>query len=424
MNSPATSLIKEIALAFRFHIKQVIDGGWPVLSRKLRKFLVMLIFLPYTLPALLIVRALRPLVLIRLYPMNSERIGNLAFFTEMYMCRHDNEVSRRPIHDIFYYDMPVANKQLKKMWDRVLHVSFLARPVDTLNRSLPRGTANIIPPNLFIGSDPEGLLPCTQAHLSFNAEEERIGTGKLKLMGVPEGMPFVCFHARDSAYLANTFPDEYMGFHDHRDSDVNNYMLAAEEMTRRGYYTIRMGAVVKEPVKTTNPMIIDYAKRYREDFMDIYLCGSCRFYLGDTAGLVTVPYIFRKPVAHVNWIPVGAMQTNNPKNLYIFKKYWLRNEQRFLTFTEIFRHDLHGLARAEQYEQAGIVPVENTPEEIIALAIEMDERLKGTWQATEEDEELQRRFWGLFKPSAKKMHGMVGSWIGADFLRRNRELLD
>ena len=52
----------------------------------------------------------------------------------------------------------------------------------------------------------------------------------------------------------------------------------------------------------------------------------------------------------------------------------------------------------------------------------MDERLKGTWQTTEEDEELQQRFWSLFKPS--ELNQVFLSRIGAEFLRQNRELLD
>ena len=60
--------------------------------------------------------------------------------------------------------------------------------------------------------------------------------------------------------------------------------------------------------------------------------------------------------------------------------------------------------------------------EILALAVEMEERLKGTWQTTPEDEELQRRFWSLFNHSP--LHGTLMSHIGAEFLRNNRELLE
>jgi len=99
-----------------------------------------------------------------------------------------------------------------------------------------------------------------------------------------------------------------------------------------------------------------------------------------------------------------------------------REEHRFLTFGETLDSGIGRFSKSEQYEQLGIEVVENTPEEITALAVEMDERLEGTWQTTEEDEERQRRFWSLFKPS--ELHGTIVSRIGAEFLRQNRELLD
>ena len=52
----------------------------------------------------------------------------------------------------------------------------------------------------------------------------------------------------------------------------------------------------------------------------------------------------------------------------------------------------------------------------------MDERLKGTWQTTEEDEELQQRFWSLFRKS--ELHGVIKARIGGDFLRQNKDLLE
>jgi len=56
------------------------------------------------------------------------------------------------------------------------------------------------------------------------------------------------------------------------------------------------------------------------------------------------------------------------------------------------------------------------------LAIEMDERLDGTWQPADGDEELQRRFWSMYEGS--DLHGKLLSRIGAEFLRQSRELLE
>ena len=60
-------------------------------------------------------------------------------------------------------------------------------------------------------------------------------------------------------------------------------------------------------------------------------------------------------------------------------------------------------------------------EEIRALALEMDDRLNGAWKPAEEDEELQSRYWSLFKSDEITR---VETRIGAEFLRQNRALLE
>jgi len=310
------------------------------------------------------------------------------------------------------------------MWDRRLNVSNLVNPVDMLSRALPGGKAHVIPWPEYGVRDIDGLMLQTSAHLSFTTEEESLGREELRSMGIPEGVSFVCFHSRDRNYKETVYPDRYLRSYDYRDSDIHNHIPAAEEMTRRGYYAIRTGAIVDEPLQTTNPMIIDYSTKYRSDFMDIYLCSKCYFSIGDQCGLCLVPLIFRRPVATVNVIPIEGTHSWDPYNVFIPKKLWLDEEGRFLKFGEVFDRRVNVYYRTEQYEQAGLKLVQNTAEEIKALAVEMDERLKGTWHTTEEDEELQRRFWLQFKPNIKEvMHGVIKSHIGAEFLRQNRGLL-
>jgi len=428
-NSEAGSFRKGFIPFIRHQASEIHEGGWPVLLRKARTFLMplyrlllSLLLLPFW-PVVLIVRALRPFILIRFGPLRSKDIGHFAGNTELYLCRRDAGMDHQHAFDIFYHQQPVCNQQLKIMWERILHVSRLARPVDIVNRALPGGKKHVIPEPPRADFDIHGLLLRTPLHLSFTPEEERLGLEGLQAMGIPEGAPFVCFHARDSSYHDTTAPKRNWRHTDHRDSSIHNHVPAAEEMTRRGYFAVRMGAVVKEPLQTTNPMIIDYATKYHSDFMDIYLCARCYFYIGDQSGLDSVAVIFRKPVANVNLSQFQRAKTWNPDNLFITKKLWLREEHRFLTFREIFDWHLDDVQLASQYQQLAIEPVENTPEEIKALAMEMDERLKGTWQTTEEDKELQKRFWSIYKPN-KLFHGKILAHIGAEFLRQNRELLN
>jgi hypothetical protein len=83
----------------------------------------------------------------------------------------------------------------------------------------------------------------------------------------------------------------------------------------------------------------------------------------------------------------------------------------------------------DQYEESGLEVIENSPEEITDLVIEMDERLNGTWKTPDFDEELQNHFWSLFKnstipatPRGALSADVILSRAGASFLRQDREL--
>ena len=73
------------------------------------------------------------------------------------------------------------------------------------------------------------------------------------------------------------------------------------------------------------------------------------------------------------------------------------------------------------FHYLGIELIENTPEEICDVTIEMDERLNGTWKTTKEDEELQHRFWDLFGLDKIKSPDLR---IGSEYLTRNKELIE
>ncbi len=402
-------------------INQVRQGGIGIVPHKITKAATLLLMLPF----FLFIRLIRPWLILRFAPLYSERIGHFAVNTEVYLCERDAGMylpSRRFI-DIFYYNSPVCNSQLRRMWDRILHVCPLdISSLDRLNRWLPGGEEHIIRmPHR--DRDIHGLLAGTSPHLSWTPNEERKGREGLAELGMPEDIPFVCFHARDSAYLETIYPNDDCSYHDYRDSKICNYILAAEELTRRGYYAIRMGSVVKEALHTSNPKIIDYATNgHRTEFMDVFLGARCRFFISNATGAEAVSVIFRRPLMRVNFVPLEYAFTWFPDHIFIPKKHWLRDERRFMTFREILESGAGRFLFREQYERAGIELIENTPEEIADVVIEMDDRLKGVWQTTEEDEEMQRRFWSLFKPS--ELHGQLVSRIGAKFLRQHDDWLE
>jgi len=403
-------------------------GGLPVLLPKCLLALQVALAIPFV----LILRALRPLVLVRFGQLFSLPIGMFAGQTELYLCQRDAGLHPKRTIDIFHNGYEISNQQLKTMWERKLHVSPLVRPLSRANNLLPGGRSHVL--TLAGDADYDELMPKSRVHLSFTPEEERQGQAGLRDLGLPDGAPFVCIYGRDTGYKGRDTGHKWSSFlnrdeklHGYRNVSIHNYLPAAEELARRGYFVIRMGAVVNEALRTTNPMIIDYATKGRSDFMDMYLCANCRFFLGCTGGLTVVPRIFRRPVIFANFVPLFSDHlfhiTCVPNGLVIPKKLWLRDERRFFTFRELVETRTDPFPGAEaHFQRIGVDVIENTPEELLAVSVEADERLNGTWQTTEEDEELQQRLWSLLnmiRPNQEFWPRM-----GAEFLRQNRELLE
>ncbi|MBF0385319.1 MAG: TIGR04372 family glycosyltransferase [Candidatus Omnitrophica bacterium] len=300
---------------------------------------------------------------------------------------------------------------------RVISSSFLASVMRELERYIPRG------PWITMDRDRREefyIWNAANPQLSLSREQEAEGLRLLNSMGIKKGEIYVCFFARDSAYLESIIKRDW-SYHDYRDSDVEDFIPALEYLTSRGIKAIRMGAVVKRRMETKNPMIIDYATRFRTEQGDIYLMKNCKFYLGDTSGIFILAAIFNKPLALINITPMGLI-TRHAHDLFIPQKLWDNKAKRFLTFKEIIDTGKDRWCNSHQFKEADITLVRNTPEEILALAKEMNERIDGRWIEADEDSMLQSKFKSLFRKDHIS-HG-ARARIGSDFIRKNRALLE
>ena len=417
---------------FERQIMHMRKGGRAAFFSKIKRLPSYLLAIPFV----IVIRLIRPVLLVRFGKMRSERIGHFALNTEWYLCERDAgiNVPSSWYVDIFFYGPPVSNMQLAKMWKRVLRVwpAWLMTPLYDVNRMIPGGTAHDVGINApHNGPDVHGLQGRFLPHLTFSPEEKIRGEAGLRLLGIPPHTPFVCLAVRDSAYLDAYLPEADWSYHNHRDSDIQNYMLAAEELAHRGYFVIRMGAKVREAIKSSHPRIIDYATNgTRSDFMDMYLGAKCTFCFSSSTGFDTIPIIFRRPVAYVNMVPLGYLQTYCAQSIGITKHHFAARENRELTLEDIFVCGAGFYDRASQYKDNGIQLIENTPEEIRDVAVEMMKRLIGQCQPRSHDDELQARFWPIFPIDARTpdgkhpLHGKVHLRYGASFLRNNRWWLE
>jgi len=379
------------------------------------------ILAPFIIPICLLIRCIRPIILIRTGGTYGNRIGHFAANLELYLCEKDHNLHPKRCFDIFFHPFNICNYQLKKMWERHpdLRINRFAWFLHHGGKLLSDAKRYEIETS---DRDLNDVLIKSKIHARFTPDEELAAQKGLMNIGICSGSTFIGLIARDSAYMKTWAPTRDWSYHDYRDSNIENYLLAAEELSKRDHFVIRMGAHVNEALKTNNPKIIDYAtKGYRTDLLDVYIAARCHFFVSGNTGPDALPIIFRRPLVLVNLVPLQLVRGWLSDNLTIFKKHWLKEEKRFMTFREIIDSGAGKWLYSEEFEKHGIELIENTPEEIRDVVIEMDERLKGTWETTEQDEELQRQFWSLFKPN--KANSVFRCRTGTAFLRENRELL-
>ena len=424
------------SIFIRRQITQIRQGGRSVVARKLKQALRALPLSPLYLIAvlpILLIRLVRPFVLIRFGSLHSERIGVFTQVPEIHLCERDAHINQPAgkYIDIWYFGAWISNKQLALMWRRIFRVwpLGLIKPLQSANRLIPGGDQHAIKKNN--ARDTHNLFDRFPAHLQFTAREESFGQDELARLGVPKGSKFVCLLARDGSFQTAATPGKDWSYHDYRNMDVNRFTLVSRQLASLGCFVLRMGSVVKQRLEFEDPQVIDYATSgMRSDFMDIYLGAKCEFCVTVGSGWDGIPYIFRRPIVYVNLVPLGGIYTFSSRYINITKRHWSIKNNRELTLREIISRGLHLCYHADDYQSQGVTLIENTSDEIRDVTIEMFERLNGTWKPHKDDEALQKRFWEIFSKDAvpaflgRPLHGEIRARFGAAFLRNNQWWLE
>ena len=217
-----------------------------------------------------------------------------------------------------------------------------------------------------------------------------------------------------------------MNHNSFRNQNIFDYMLAAEELTKRGYWVFRMGKEVSTKFKSTNPKIIDYANlKSKNDFYDIFLAYKCAFCIR-TAGYGAIARIFRKPIVCIETV-LEDLQGHGNKNtdLLLSPYYYSKKKKKKLNISEIFETGASDTRTTEEYKRLGIEIQFNSPEEIKDVVIEMVDRIEGVWKENSENISLQKSFFKLFEKNLilhnkRKFTGEIQIRQSSKFLKDNK----
>ncbi|PPR11170.1 MAG: hypothetical protein CFH41_01271 [Alphaproteobacteria bacterium MarineAlpha11_Bin1] len=380
---------------------------------------------------------LRPFGRLRIGILHHQTMGRFYGNTEYFLRLRKFSPSRgREIVRLVAGDRPVNSQILKMIRRRVKVIS------SNRIRRLLEDIRNFTPDH-FIWID----LGCTGwlrgaewsqpgPQLSFTSEEHERGQALLRELGVPEGGAYVCIFAKDRGYSDNPDtppdPDSYWGTKDFRNCDIKGYIAAAEYLAERGIRVLRMG--VHTPAELLpaglHPNIVDYTGVVRPtlsdpDFADTYLQATCKFFVGTGSGIYILSSMFGVPVAYANMLPYGECG-RMPHDIVIFKNSRYKRSGELIPYRHMIARGVDSdwltLDELEKLDADGVEFLENTPDEILALVREMNERLDGEWQPESDDDMLQSRFIEISPARHFDGSGFPGR-VGALFLRDHRELI-
>ena len=415
---------------FSRQARQIKEEGVVVVRRKIKTLLqrlakLFLRQLNFILvgSGILLVRILKPIVLIRFGHIRSGVIGHNVFDPEYYLS--EKEIINSKGLDFFYFkSKEQPNEQWSLMVKRYIWVKEIFRLFDELNRRIPGWELHHKVAGIPGSRDLNGLLSRTKPHIRFTSKENIRGSDFLKELGLKPEDRFVCLIVRDSAYKEEyqKWGNRDWSYHNYRDSDIDTYNEAVLALVEKGYFVFRMGKTVKNEFKVDHPHILDYANsEFRSDFLDIWLMANCFFCISTSTGLDEVSRVFRKPAVYVNRVPLFYIVSYD--NCITVPKYLVwKNSGKKLSASEHFSHSyLH----TEKYTEKGIQLKALSSKEIAETVLEFEARLTSDWVEEEKDLQFQNRFWELLQtsPQYSNLHNVIHpeARIGTEFLRNNHE---
>ena len=415
---------------FILNIQQIADGGLAVLYRKFRR----IFFSCPAILAVLVIRAIKPFVHIRFGTFEANRIGHFAMDAGILLA--ERELTKSSFSDWYWLPTlpPTCNEQFERMVRRVFYVRWWVRYLDFVNSIIPGGKMHQVlrPQQSQLSRDVHGFLfkakDIPESYLPFSPDEKSAAEDFLTELGWKRGERFVCLIVRDSAYL-NTEPLFKRGnwdYHNYRNSDIDTYKEAALALAEKGYWVFRMGKHMHHPFCCNHPRVIDYAfNDNKSDFLDIWLTARCFFCVSTGTGLDSVATIFRRPIVHLNFLPLTHF-TSFVSCICVPKHLIWKNTREYLSLQQHLDLEINYI-QSSDCEESEIDVVDLSSVEIKDAVLEMEERLAGTWMENPEDTDLQNNFMKEYKewPGFSKLHNFIHSdfRMGAHFLRNNREWL-
>lgn len=315
--------------------------------------------LVYSIPAAVLIRILSPILLIKTVGLRSGYIGHFISesFEQLYLMESRKENKRlfkRPTLRLYYFrTVPTINSFLEYKLSQSLRISKIGKAIARAQEILPNpakykdvSTANA--GRFLARADLEKIKG-----LQFTKTEDDTAREWLRSIGWQENQPLICLLVRDSAFYnyGQDSKSKTWEFTKFRDSDIQSYKLGVKFLLDQGFFVIRMGLKMREPLEIQHKSFFDYAfSKKKSHFLDIWLFSNCQGIISTGTGPDLLGPINQIPVLMVNALPLYGIWSFAkvlwfPKNLLHLdsgKKLTLKEHlnSAFNSFNEYLEHKI------------------------------------------------------------------------------------
>lgn len=405
------------------NLTELFKGGLSGFVWKAKYGSLWLIHGVWAVPFVLLIRVIRPFVLIRLGTLHSTRIGHFVADGAEQLAR----LQQQPTKTIDWFWL---GKTCNTQWENMIRRSHLVYPwvryLYWWNSAIPGGSAHMRPSSYTKSRDVEGLFARYNVKIPFLPEETAEALAWLRSKGWKEGEPFVCLLVRDNEYLAqaslhgNGSPKAYEGwsYHDYRNSDIETYVPAIQWLASQEVWVIRMGKLMAKPLPSEMDHVIDYAfDPSKSDLLDIWLFANCTGCISTATGPDMISLVYDKPLLFVNALPLAGLSSFS-NSIWFPKTLRWRDSGQLLSIME---HLTHNFLRSDEYDAAGIDILDLTSCQITSAVQEFWQRITKTWLEDVTDNQRQSNFWDICMkwPEYSSLHGFrhPAARVGSDWLR-------
>lgn len=338
-------------------------------------------FFLLSIPFIIFIIILYPIVRLRLGECRSRNIGEFATPSEIHLNELKLQIKRKKINEfyLFFFNQVISNHYLANHWRK--HLTILPRLIMEpifyfffchrfFRKFLVPWRYGVDEKNkrtfYVLTSDPNNTLIKSNISMKFNSKEILRGNDLLAKVGLKTGQQIVCFANRDEAFKNEKRKSR-------RNAEIHTYKSAIEYLANKNIFNVRMGRLNNKIINFSQKNIFDYSfSQIKSDFMDMFIFSKCNFLITTCHGINNIATFFRKKSLIINFEGFDNLHYYNQNftPLILPKKYKDKNKNKYLHFVEVYEKKLF-LMSFEDLNKNGYELIDNTELEILDATREM-----------------------------------------------------